>query len=547
MKIALYGMPCAGKTFFMEKITNARVVHGSQTLEKICKGVFSELTEEEQNNARIRYTEYINSLEDEVIISDGHYSFMEKVVFTEADGALYDVFLYLYCRPETLKKRYQESEKNQVYAEEAVAVIEEWQQFEIHSLRKECHKRNKDFYVVSDMETGDCSFTEFLAYVKNGFSAYKTAENLCRKIRKWYPAPCRLSIADGDKTIIRQDSFRFCCNGETKVFDGNFYTGYQSFLFWKELQESGLDKGRFDEEKIAAIEINEPLWTEVRNHNYVILSSGIESLWKKIGQYKGIDYIVADPLISADTKYYIVKLLKEQGYTISAYGDSKIDLDMLREADKGMLYIGDRMSKSLEGESLKNLHLIYHHNLYVLEDEMREEIADEIAICKSDSGIHGKQLVNAHIRLGKLLGEKMLRVIPERGTALLVLERGGKFFGAGLASAFGEKFYFIDPKKDRLPDIQADRIVIVDAVIHSGATILDMIAEIKANNPDTDIILAANVIQKDSLALFQDYQVYVVRISANFFVGKNQSKQVGKTGPDTADRLFNLIEKKFVY
>lgn len=103
MKIALYGMPCAGKSTLMDRITDAKVINGSQELRRICGGSFSELSEEEKHQVRIKYTEYINGLNDEVIVSDGHYSFMETVAFTEADGELYDIFIYLYCSPENLK------------------------------------------------------------------------------------------------------------------------------------------------------------------------------------------------------------------------------------------------------------------------------------------------------------------------------------------------------------------------------------------------------------------------------------------------------------
>lgn len=73
MKIALYGMPCAGKSTLMDKITDAKVINGSQELRRICGGSFSELSEEEKHQVRIKYTEYINGLNDEVIVSDGHY------------------------------------------------------------------------------------------------------------------------------------------------------------------------------------------------------------------------------------------------------------------------------------------------------------------------------------------------------------------------------------------------------------------------------------------------------------------------------------------
>lgn len=540
MKIALYGMPGAGKTFIMEKMSNVKVVHGSQELNRISGGFFSELSEDEKRDVRVKYTEYIKSLKDEIIISDGHYSFMENIAFTEADGELYDVFVYIYCKPETLLERYKTSEKNKKFANNSVAVIEQWQLFEMGSLREECHSRNKDFYVVSDNETDDCGFADFLEFVKNGFSSYKLAETICQEIREIYPLPEKLYIVDGDKTIIKQDSFRFCCNGTTFVFDGNFYTGYQSFLFTRELK--GYNTA---DDKISAIEINESIWKEIKDYNYVILSSGISDLWAKIGEQKGLLNIFADPMISADTKYFVVKLLKENGYTITAYGDSKIDVFMLREADESILYVGERISRSLEGENIFGIHLIYNHAPYVLAEEMKAEILEDVAICKSDSGINGSRLASVHLKLGIQLGEKMATMIPEQNTAILVLERGGRFFGDGLYIGFGGTFYSINPSKEKLPNIKEDRIVIVDSVINSGKSIHKMISEMKAENPTVDIIIATNVIQKDTLSMFEEYKVFAVRISENSFVGRNQAKQIGKTGPDTADRLFNLIERRF--
>lgn len=49
----------------------------------------------------------------------------------------------------------------------------------------------------------------------------------------------------------------------------------------------------------------------------------------------------------------------------------------------------------------------------------------------------------------------------------------------------------------------------------------------------------------ERMELFKDYLVFATRLSKNSFVGVNQSKQTGKTGPDTADRLFNLIKKRY--
>ena len=45
---------------------------------------------------------------------------------------------------------------------------------------------------------------------------------------------------------------------------------------------------------------------------------------------------------------------------------------MLREADKGFLYIGKQISRSLKNESLSGLVPIYDHSLVILADEDEE-------------------------------------------------------------------------------------------------------------------------------------------------------------------------------
>lgn len=41
MKIAIFGLPCAGKTTLMEKIAGAKILLGSKELEKIAGKSFS--------------------------------------------------------------------------------------------------------------------------------------------------------------------------------------------------------------------------------------------------------------------------------------------------------------------------------------------------------------------------------------------------------------------------------------------------------------------------------------------------------------------------
>lgn len=536
MKIALYGLPCAGKTTLMNNLSDIKIVNGSETLKSLCNGTFSELTEDEKTTVRIKYTEYLCSLNNEIILSDGHYSFLDKVVFTEQDGDVYDVFIYLYCSAEILKKRYEISVKNEKYRDLSIVRIENWQQFEIENLRRECHNRNKDFYVIKSDEITSDVLSAFIHHINNGYSSWRLAEKLTSEICKKYPEPCHIHIVDGDKTAIIEDSFRVCNNHKTKVFDGDFYTGYQSYCFSKETENL-----QYDFSKLATITINNDVWNRVKNKSYIILSAGITALWDKLSSLFGFTNVFANPLISADTKYYVVKLLKRKGYTVTAYGDSKNDLYMLKEADKSFLYIGKRISRSLHNSDLNALDFIYDKSTVIISD-IDDTIRDDVAITKSSSGINGSHLAAAHLRLGERLGKEIKSIVPAYNTAVIVMERGGRFFGDGLYSTFGGVFYPYNPAKDKMPDVsEYEFVIIVDSVINTGSSILKAIESIKHGNPRIEIIIVTNVIQRNALDKLKQYKIFAVRVSDNYFIGTKQAVQIGNTGPDTAERLFNYI------
>ncbi len=538
MKIALYGLPCAGKSTLLSTLKNIRVVNGSTVLDKMSEGKFKTLSESEQERYRIKYIEYLRSLQDKVVISDGHYSFLENVVFTEQDALAYDVFIYLYCSPATLYSRYTSSEKNGKYSELTENRIQTWQTFEMECIREECHKNNKDFYVINGETITPENFYEFVEAIKNGYSSYMLAVNIVDTIKTIFPQAGDVHIVDGDKTLIMQDSFRVCSNGyKTKVFDGDFYTGYQSMQFAEETK-----KVNYDFTQIDSITLNPQVYKKIKEKNYFVLSSGISVLWEMLSKKHNLTNIIADPFISADTKYFVVKQLKATGYNVIAYGDSKNDLYMLQAADEGYLCIAERISRSLHNANTQGLKLLYNKQHVIFTDYYSDDVENDIAICKSNSGINGNRLAQAHLNLGKKIGQKLVEIIPHHNTAVLVLERGGRFFGDGLYLAFGGKLYPVNPSKEQLPNILESIVVIVDSVINTGKSLLKIISQLQEANPNIEIVIAANVIQEKALHLFDNYKLFAIRTSANSFKGQNQATQIGNTGPDTAERLFNLIK-----
>ena len=350
----------------------------------------------------------------------------------------------------------------------------------------------ENIYIIHDPTSTDLQ--EFIDRIESGFSSYVLAENIVDRITSVFSDPCELHIVDGDKTIIEKDSFKLSTNNyTTHAFDGSFYTGYQSLKFTQEIESLEYNMGILN-----TLRLNETICRKIADKNYIVLSSGVPKLWNRISELHGLKSVIANTLISADTKYFVVKLLQKKGYRVIAYGDGKNDYYMLRQADKGYLYIGSSLSRSLRDADTAGISLIYDRSPYILSDK-NSDIADAIAICKSNSGVSGATLADAHIKLGKMLGEAIKEVIPNIDSAVIALERGGRFFGDGVYTGFGGAFYSYNPKTDMLPDIQQGIAVIVDSVINTGKSVLDMIDKLKQNKPEIEIIIVCNVIYENTI------------------------------------------------
>jgi len=155
-----------------------------------------------------------------------------------------------------------------------------------------------------------------------------------------------------------------------------------------------------------------------------------------------------------------------------------------------------------------------------------------ITITKSNFGIAGPELAQAHISLGQILGEYM--EFDPSDTTLVAILRGGIFFAEGLYFQMGCKFQLYNPKQEKFVRPETKYVILVDSVINTGKTIQDILVQ------EPDLYVACCVINEKAVPLFQD-RLYTVRVSSNFFKGTNIRKQTGTVGPDTTMRLFNLL------
>ncbi len=349
MRIGLYGLPTAGKTFILNAVRNLEVLSGSTLLRKIAPD-FHDLANAEKDAIRKQLAQDLK--EKDRFIMDGHYSFGDKVVFTEEDGSLYDAFLYLYVDPEILAKRMEDSIRNNKYLKYD---LKRWQDFEIDSLREYCHKNNKDFYVIDNPEKGFFAniniILEFIDSIVCGFSCVKYAEDIANKIG----AGELVSLVDGDKTFILEDSST-CLGYKTHLFDGNFYTGFQSWRHNRELMDylSFIDYSLQDVDEMN-LTVNERIMGLIKG-KAVILTMGHYGIWKQIGDKNNMP-IFYGPQMCSDTKYFVSKFLQDKGTQILAFGDSMNDYYMLKQAHKGYLVLkkDGNTSASLKEKNLEGL------------------------------------------------------------------------------------------------------------------------------------------------------------------------------------------------
>lgn len=350
MRIGLYGMPTSGKTHILDKIDFIEVIVGSRLLREYDPD-FDFRDEEGREKDRKAVAQLM--MKKETFIMDGHYAFGDEIAFTEDEGKMYDVYLYLYVSPDTIKKRMEASDKNRKYLKYDICG---WQNKEITGLRKYCQDNNKDFYVLDNPPSNrfeDVSgIIRFIRDIVNGYSCVSYARECADYILQKSKSNT-IVLLDGDKTLTVEDSSGKVFGYKTHLYDGNFYTGFQS---WKQGEE--FKWYSFDDLTDIPVHFNETVKNAITNDTY-ILTSGHERIWRFISNYLGLDFFYG-PQMAAETKLFITKHLQAAGKRVVAYGDGMNDYFMLKQADEGYLIAKQdgTISRSLKGRDTEGLIIV---------------------------------------------------------------------------------------------------------------------------------------------------------------------------------------------
>ena len=364
MKIAIYGISCAGKDTFINQLLEKPQMKiffhlkGSEKLNELAEKRYSETFKNlsEQDKTAIREILAESLKEKDNFIVDGHFAFPEnsadyKIAFTDSDLNLYNCFVYLKTNADAIKERLQKSVKNQKFRELTTEQLQQWQLFEISQLREKCFYANKDFIILDDyFDNGIAFLSDYIqSYPRK--TSFATAMKITAKI-----TGKKVALFDCDRTITVEDTTIpfFKLNGGDESMLKNIFAdaAYSSYQFWKQskLYEEFCiypNTSVFHFNEIVIDKLN-----ELKKQGYAVygLTSGVFHIWQELNNtYNLFDELIGNDLsennfvISDFVKGYTAKILKEKDCKVVSVGDSMCDAFMLEESDEGFIYAPNKI------------------------------------------------------------------------------------------------------------------------------------------------------------------------------------------------------------
>ena len=586
MKLAVYGVSRAGKDYFIERLIkyfsdrghSLYHIKGAETLNRLAVDIygvgFKQCNEAQKNKLRKQFTVRVTQTEKrfENVVVDGHYSFYNAdneldVVFTPCDKRCYDKYFYLESNPSTIVERMRESAGSKYNGEITCEQVDYWQNFEINRLTEALLSRQKELHII---QYGDLAFQYvFDCATADKYDSAGIARNFVDDLE--LTNDC-VVLTDCDNTLSTNDSsalalkFRQEANSELKaIFKGDRYSNFQM----KRAYEYSAKADLYNEESIDYI-VNNILPNKelidnllaLENVSVIGVTAGNKALWKKILRRFGLRIPLLaheQMIVSKYVKYFIVKELQARGKYVIALGDSLLDALMLRQANKSYLitikghrdYLENFLAENTYIHQLAYLPRCYsavpcEKSISAIKVLSPDENKEEISICQSASGIVGKVLRKTHYRLGKKVARLILADFGEGEKVVVSMLRSGVPFSFGIADYFDCPLLFYDEthpdgfEKQLLeyPRLKNATMILCDAVINSGKTIKNITKVLS----DKKCIVATTVLS-DTFNLMYNTPIYAVRISQHSYVGARQSEIVNGKGPDTSDRLYNLLDK----
>ncbi|KAF2658346.1 uracil phosphoribosyltransferase [Lophiostoma macrostomum CBS 122681] len=393
--VGIYGVPGSGKTFLtkeLEKILGTdkyKSFDGSDMISQVVGGLerFKDLTEVQQAHVRAVAIKNIKQQCDEekkIGIIAGHYMFWDEeyrdsqVIATEEDYKTYTHIIYLATSAEVVVQR-REKDNQRTRPVVSLSHVKRWQDTEQEKLKDACLEHGILYTSIMESEVLEKALT-----LINDFSTHDKNRNLVQADKKlddvMEAGNEKLEVVlafDADNTLAPVDTGHMFWQGLLsdpesptplkKLFGSHLGYSYEAFRQATLYYESIGDEARFEAlcNQVAVAkkitlhkEIGSFLQTMAKHTHIgcIVVTCGIKRVWEIVLQRAGLSDTVKvigggrikdGFVMTPSVKTALVSRLQQfYKMTVWAFGDSPLDLGMLSKADRAIVVVGSKETRS---------------------------------------------------------------------------------------------------------------------------------------------------------------------------------------------------------
>ncbi|KAF5309273.1 hypothetical protein D9758_019067 [Tetrapyrgos nigripes] len=409
--VGIYGVPGCGKSFLLHQLkTDLGEDHfasydGSAVLSSLIHGgldAFKKLDDQEKNIFRERAISKIAqdcSSSGRIGIVAGHYLFWDvdvdsgagkpQVIWTDGDADVYTHILYFEVPADVVvqRRRHDTMRKRPSLSQEHIT---RWQRTEIDQLREICSKQGIHFSIIPPT-SNVLEFTTFFLREQSNFLRAKNQLDTSLRDLSGQRSKTIL-VLDGDKTLTSDDTgaiFVKLMLDDGLVAEDPLKAVFSSLnytytAFWQVARRvydcDALPEQTFEaycQQVTASVSIHPEILCMLRQAKErgvtaIVLTCGLQRIWEKILEGAGLSPSTVkvigngrseDVIVTGEVKGVLVSRLRDvhQMY-VCAFGDSILDLPMLKGADKAIVVVGDKRKRSV-GIDQPLLHAIDNEHL----------------------------------------------------------------------------------------------------------------------------------------------------------------------------------------
>lgn len=396
--VGLYGISGSGKTSLLKRLKDElgsgrfMFYEGSELIASVTPGgldAFQDLNDKMKEQYRqsaiaAAAKECVDS--KRVALITGHFKLWSEAqersvaVVTESDLQIYTHILYLDVSAETVaRRRINDTQRSR--PDLSTAQLAKWQSEEKEELRHLCRRHSILFLLLHEHTLAP----DKIAKVIHDFVGHSEDINLSHarlRVERAFSTALRpletILVLDADKTLAAEDSgalfwkriadLRLLPEDDQPLktlFGGPLGYSYIAFRQAALLNEEVADDDEFESlcQDVAMAITMRPEFVSLLHYvveqthvGAVVVTCGLRRVWDKILEREGLgnkvhvvgggriaDGLVVSPKVKRDLVRY---LQGGCGLQVWAFGDSPLDLDMMIQADKAVVIVGDERSRS---------------------------------------------------------------------------------------------------------------------------------------------------------------------------------------------------------